>query len=90
MTLVNLRLAERDARRKSPVPGGGEQRIGIALAQPIRALAAHPDRARCFGDAARATKDLEEADLTIDCPAVVTDTGSILVHRTAWITNGVL
>ena len=71
------------------IPAGGEQAVGIALAQAIGAFAAHPRCEGGTGDAAGAGELGQEGELAPCGPAVAAE-GSGLVHPPAWITKAML
>lgn len=70
---------------ENAIPGGGEQAIRIAIAEAIRALAAHPRIGRRAGDGAGAREGVEEAELACGSPTVPAEAlgGVLLVHRPA-------
>lgn len=69
MTFINLLPGLRGERkREARIPHRREQAARIALAQAVRALPAHADRAGGPGDAAGRGEDVEEAGLAIDGP----------------------
>jgi hypothetical protein len=71
VTLVNFGPGERPASRAHrAIPGGCEQAVRFALAQPVRALTAHAGGARGLGDAPRGSEDGEEGELAGGGPAV--------------------
>ncbi len=62
MTFDNFGAGEGDTvRTHRAIPGGSEQSARFALAQAMRAFAAHADGASGLGDAARARENLEKA-----------------------------
>ena len=79
-------------RRECDVPNGGEQGAVAAIAQPVRALAAHARRRGGHGDAASASEVVEEGELA-GCPAVASGAAgarSSLLHRAVWSTKPML
>lgn len=89
MTFINFGASEGDTiGSQRAIPGGGEQSTRVALAEAVRAFAAHADGARGTGDAARARENLDKAELALGRPAVVTRFRTL--HRPVWSTGRIL
>lgn len=84
-----VNFASGELGSEDAIPQEAEQRPLAAVAQAVRALAAHAGSGSGPGDVAGGRKRVEETELTLRRPAIAANVrGLSLAHRRAWTTIG--